>query len=159
MDITFKTPEGRFNYRAAGIFLHEDKVLLMKDGRSPYYYLPGGRISLHETSTEAILREVREELGVTASIGRLCFVVESYFTEVVAQERFHELAFYYQLTPPQELLQMGESFQRTENGTKSLSFYWKSLCQLPELYLQPAFLKGKLGCLPDVPEHLVLRES
>ena len=43
MDITFHTGEGRFNYRVCAIFLHQNKVLAMRDERSPYYYLPGGR--------------------------------------------------------------------------------------------------------------------
>lgn len=158
MDITFKTPEGRFNHRTAGIILHEGKALVMKDQRSPYYYLPGGRISLHETSTEAILREIREEIGVEVKAERLCYVVESYFMEEVSGEKFHEVAFYYLLAPSKELLDMGEEFQLLENGTKPLRFYWKPLSQLPELYLQPAFLKEKLSNLPVYPEHLVVRE-
>lgn len=48
MDITFKTPEGRFNYRVAGLLIHEDKLLIMQDENQPYYYVPGGRVMLHE---------------------------------------------------------------------------------------------------------------
>ncbi len=47
MDLTFKTKEGRFNYRVAGVMIHENKLLIMKDYRAPYYYLPGGRVNLH----------------------------------------------------------------------------------------------------------------
>ena len=59
MDLTFKTKEGRFNYRVAGVMIHENKLLIMKDHRAPHYYLPGGRVNLHETSTCAILREIK----------------------------------------------------------------------------------------------------
>ena len=50
MDITFHTSEGRFNYRVCAIFLHQNKVLAMRDERSPYYYLPGGRVALGRDS-------------------------------------------------------------------------------------------------------------
>lgn len=62
MDITFHTSEGRFNYRVCAIFLHQNKVLAMRDERSPYYYLPGGRVALGETAQDALQRELQEEL-------------------------------------------------------------------------------------------------
>ena len=57
MDITFKTEQGRFNYRVCGMIIHGGKILAMHDQRSPYYYLPGGRVQLGETVEEAVLRE------------------------------------------------------------------------------------------------------
>lgn len=60
MDITFKTEQGRFNYRVCGMIIHNNKILAMHDQRSPYYYLPGGRVQLGETVEEAVLREIRE---------------------------------------------------------------------------------------------------
>ncbi len=66
MDITFKTEEGKFNYRTGAIIIREGKLLAMRD-KSPYYYLPGGRVHLHERVEDAVLREVREELGVEGS--------------------------------------------------------------------------------------------
>lgn len=56
MDITFRTGVGRFNYRVAGLLIHAQKLIIMKDEHSPYYYLPGGRVSMNELSTEAIIR-------------------------------------------------------------------------------------------------------
>ena len=76
MDLTFKTPEGRFNHRVAGLLMQGDRVLIMMDQRSPYYYLPGGRIALHETSGEAIGREIREELHAEVTVQRLYYRVE-----------------------------------------------------------------------------------
>ena len=66
MDITFHTGEGRFNYRVCAIFLHQNKVLAMRDERSPYYYLPGGRVALGETAQDALQRELQEELDISA---------------------------------------------------------------------------------------------
>ena len=43
MDLTFKTPYGRFNYRVGAIIIHDDKVLLMKNSEVPYLYTIGGR--------------------------------------------------------------------------------------------------------------------
>lgn len=72
MDITFKTPEGIFNYRVCGIILHEGKLLAMRNPKTPYYYLPGGRVRFHEAAEDALNRELREELEVwtPGSFGR-----------------------------------------------------------------------------------------
>ncbi len=59
MDITFETAEGRFNYRVAAILLDGERILAMHDERSPYWYLPGGRVRMGERAEDAVLREVR----------------------------------------------------------------------------------------------------
>lgn len=78
MDITFKTEEGRFNYRVCAIIVNDNKLLAMQDERSPYYYLPGGRVNLHEAAEDALLREIREELEVDAKIIRPLWFNQSF---------------------------------------------------------------------------------
>ena len=156
MDLTFKTPEGRFNHRVAGLLMQEGRVLIMMDQRSPYYYLPGGRIALHETSEEAIVRELREELHTEVVVRRLCYVAESYFVEEVSGERFHEVCFYYLLEASEELLSRGAEFY-SEEGQKRHFFRWEPLSGLQDTYFQPAFLKDRLQQLPEHTAHLVIR--
>lgn len=45
MDISFKEDNEKFNYRVCGIIISDKKVLAMRDERSPYYYLPEGRVA------------------------------------------------------------------------------------------------------------------
>lgn len=65
MDISFKTGNQKFNYRVCAMMISDGKILAMHDERSPYYYLPGGRVAIGETAENAVIREVQEELGVT----------------------------------------------------------------------------------------------
>ena len=49
------------------VILHEDRVLLVRRGKSPSFgkwTLPGGLVELGETTTEAIAREIVEECGI-----------------------------------------------------------------------------------------------
>ena len=62
MDISFKAGNEKFNYRVCAMIISDGKILAMQDERSPYYYLPGGRVMLGETAEEAVIREVQEEL-------------------------------------------------------------------------------------------------
>lgn len=39
MDCTFKTGQGRFNYRVGAIIIHENNILMVKNSRDSYYYM------------------------------------------------------------------------------------------------------------------------
>lgn len=70
MDISFQNGNAKFNYRACAVILQEGKILAMRDERSPYFYLPGGRVQMGETAEQAVLRELAEELRISARIVR-----------------------------------------------------------------------------------------
>ncbi len=149
MDITFKTEEGRFNYRVCAIITHENKLLAMKDERSPYFYLPGGRVNLHETAEQAVLRELKEELRVDASIIRPLWFNQSFFTEDVTKEQYHELCVYFLVDISKtSLLEKGIKFSLIE-GIHSHTFEWLSFESLKYEYIYPLFIKDKIGDLPN----------
>ena len=95
MDISFKVENQKFNYRVCAMILSENKILAMHDERSPYFYLPGGRVMMGETAEQAVVREVREELGVTAKISRPLWLNQAFFTEDVDHLHYHELCIYF----------------------------------------------------------------
>jgi 8-oxo-dGTP diphosphatase len=45
---------------------HRGEVLLVRNSYVPYYSLPGGYMRRDEAPADAVLRELREEVGVTA---------------------------------------------------------------------------------------------
>ena len=161
MDVTFQTDVGRFNYHVAGVLIHENRLLVMTDERSPYYYLPGGRVSMNEESTMAIKREIKEELDVEVEATQLLWIVENFFVEQQSQEQFHEIGMYYLLQLTEEdILKRGQEFIMNEGGYKKLSFLWLPLEKIKHLNIYPLFLKERIMNLPQVPEHLVeIKES
>lgn len=44
MDITYTAGQEKFNYRVCAVMISGNKILAMHDERSPYFYLPGGRV-------------------------------------------------------------------------------------------------------------------
>lgn len=154
MDVTFKTPEGRFNYRACAVILNGRKILAMHDAHSPYCYLPGGRVMLGETAEKAVLREVWEELGVEAKLIRPLWLAQSFFTEDVSGERFHELCLYFLVElSGREIAEKGEAFELYEKNKrearKRQRFEWLPFERLENEYFYPNFIKREISRLPD----------
>ena len=60
MDISFISGRDKFIYRVCAFILSGNKILAMHDERSPYYYLPGGRVRMSETAEHAVIRELKK---------------------------------------------------------------------------------------------------
>lgn len=153
MDLTFKTEEGIFNYRVCAVILHDGKLLAMKDPQTPYYYLPGGRVQLHESAENAIVREIWEELNIEPRILRPLWLNQGFFTEDVTNKRFHEICLYYLVDASEtDLLKRGDCFTMLESGRPHY-YEWIPLSRLENEYLYPLFIKEKIFTLP---EHLTV---
>lgn len=158
MDISFKTEQGHFNYRVAGLIIYGNQILLMKDESSPYYYIPGGRVSLHESAEDAIKREIKEELRIDVKVNRILWSVENFFVEETNGEIFHEIAFYFLLDLLDlSILKRSNPFVLKEDGEQRLRFYWKPITELKDLYMYPLFLKDRILSLPQTLEHIIER--
>lgn len=66
---------------ARGICVREGKVLLCRAKGGASTYLPGGHIEFGETGREALVREIREELGVESEAADFLGVVENSFLQ------------------------------------------------------------------------------
>lgn len=149
MDISFIVDKEKFNYRVCAMMICNGKILAMQDQRSPYYYLPGGRVQMGETAEHAVIREVREELGITPQISRPLWLNQAFFTEDVDHMNYHELCLYFLMDiSGTDLLSRGAKFTATE-GQKTHTFEWLPFERLKNEYFYPLFLKEEIFNLPN----------
>lgn len=149
MDLSFRFENQKFNYRVCALILSGSRILAMHDERSPYYYLPGGRVTMGETAEHAVLREVREELNVTAKIVRPLWLNQAFFTEDVDKLRYHELCVYFLMDISDTGLPEGCQTFTLREGSHTHVFEWLAFDRLKDEYFYPTFLKQEIGRLPD----------
>ncbi len=152
-DITVDFESGRFNYRAAGLLIHDGKLLAMMDDGIEHWYLPGGRVRFHETAENAVLRELAEELGLAdAAIERPLWLNQAFFE--CDGHKYHELCVYFLINHSKtDILARGEKFRIVE-GKSGHNFEWLEFSRLEKEKFFPLFLKRDIY---DLPESFTLR--
>jgi 8-oxo-dGTP diphosphatase len=84
------------------VILHEDKVLLVRRGKSPSFgkwTLPGGLVELGETTTEAIAREIVEECGIKIRVVDVAGVITRVVRDDDDRIRYHYVLVDYLAYP------------------------------------------------------------
>lgn len=145
----------RFNYRVAGVAIHNGCVLLDRNARNTYWVLPGGHPEMMEPMTEGLRREMQEEIGADVKVIRLLWILENFFYK---KNPVHELSFYFlmEIDPSSPLLKSAGPFYGQEHSSR-LTFQWHPLNQaiLNDLPLYPNNLTSALLNIPAQPEHIV----
>ena len=147
MDFRFKQDHQVCGIRASALICHENCILAVK--YKPGYYAPvGGAIQVGEDSTDAIRREVMEELGTDCTVKELAFIVENQFIEENAH--WHTIEFHYLV----ELEKYQTSYKVVEtDGTYSCE--WLPLDALDSYDFRPSFLKEELSKWNGTVKHII----
>ena len=164
--ITFEKDGHIFVYRVAGVAIHDNKLLIHRSVIDDFWSLPGGRCEFLEISKDALMREMREEIGVEIKIIRSLYFVENFFN--FEGKDYHELSIFYQMDFPPDSKIVFENdtfygkerelgFEGDEFHGKELEliFKWVNLNQLDTLRLYPLFLRKSLKNLKPFPEHVI----
>ena len=138
MMVSFDTAVGHFHLRAVAVCWRDDYLLVHQAVGDTFWSLPGGRVDLGEASATTIVREMREELLVTAQVGALLATIE-----VIDQRPqgglFHEVGFYYAVTLPD--LAWQEAPFRGPEAHNPVDFWWCPRAQLADVAMLPQSVK------------------
>lgn len=87
-------------YIASAVILNtNNELLLVRKKGSNYYQLTGGKIDSNETEIQTVIREIKEEIGLSISMGELTYLGE-HETQAVneAETIVHGSIFIVQVT-------------------------------------------------------------
>ena len=147
-DFRTKIENTVFGVRATALIVEDGKLLVVEDEDG--FYTIGGAIQVGERTEEAVIREVKEELGVKAQAGELAFVVENRFEQ--AGVHFQNIEFHYFV----DLLERAPLTMQED--AKRLPCRWIALNQLHTVPLKPTFLKTALPEWNGQLKHIHLEE-
>ena len=114
---------------ARGVCVVDGRLLLCRAKGGATSYLPGGHIEFGETGRMALVREIREELGVESRAGAFLGVVENSFMQHGAPHA--EINLVYEM----ELAEGAAENLRSQEGW--IEFEWCELGRLDEARLLP----------------------
>ena len=127
---------------ARGVAIRDGKVLLCRAKGGQSTYLPGGHIEFGETGREALVREVKEELGTDSTAGEFLGVVENSFDQ--HGKRHCEINLVYRLDLASDAAESQEDW---------IAFEWCDLAELPKANLLPGEMGDLLKALVRPPVH------
>lgn len=124
---------------ARGLLTHNGRVLLCKNIKNGYCYLPGGHVEFAEPARDALAREMVEECGQSVVVGPLLLSCEIAFKRKKRVQHEISLVFHMEQlggtpTPPDEVVSIEDH----------IGFVWADLGQLHEIDLRPNELKAWL---------------
>ena len=151
MDVGYKNSGGSFSLRSAALIIKDNKLLVAKNDNYDCFYTLGGGVNLNETSTEAVIRECREETGYDFEIDRLAFIQERFYT--LENCSHHEVVFFYLMKNIAVDIKDG-----TTTDQQCEHLYWLPVDELEKTKFVPAFLKTVLKSIPKETVHIVSYE-
>ena len=147
-DFRTKMNQTVFGVRATALIVKDNRLLVVEDEDG--FYMIGGAIQVDEATEDAVVREVKEELGVAARAGQLAFIVENRFKQ--AGIHYHNIEFHYFV----DLLE--DAPLTMQEDAKPLPCCWIALDDLHTVDLKPAFLKTALPDWNGQLQHIQLEE-
>ena len=95
MDLTLDVEDYKLNIRAAGVIIHNNKILAHRNLNKDHYCIPGGRVEIGENSEETVKREIQEELGKQIEITGYVATIENFFE--MNESKYHEIYFLHEI--------------------------------------------------------------
>lgn len=142
-DVRIENESSNFHLRVAAVIMQDDKYLIQQIDGYDYYILPGGHVHLGEDFTQAIIREVKEEVGCEIKDAKIFCLHENFYPKKDKLEHWVETYF---IVKPNEILSK-ENWDQIENDKgqeKLLHFKWFTQEELKLLDLRPNTIKNLL---------------
>lgn len=142
MDVKIKNDDLKFKFRVSGIIMENNKVLLEKYDENSFC-LPGGYVNMGESSEEAILRELKEEIKFDFVLDEFLGIAENFFTNFKG-DKTHGIDFYYKVSfkNKNDINNINYKYIEDDHGhTVNHDLKWFNKEELKKINLRPSKIK------------------
>lgn len=125
-----------------GVAIRDGHVLVCRNVKSGYAYLPGGHIEFGESASVALAREMLEETGLRVEVGSCIAAGECAFVQKAVPR--HELNTVFRMKMPASLALpgAGNGLPAVPSLEAAISFEWVPLTAIDATDLRPAWMKA-----------------
>ena len=143
-DLSIMIDNVKFNYRVGLLIERNNKILVECNPEFDFVGLPGGRVKTLESSILALLREIKEEMGIELRKDELKnkAVIENFFE--FDGIKHHELFFLYRLKVGLQDKRFKEEMKNLDS--KDNYYKWVDKDKLEEVNLLPKVLRNLSEC-------------
>ena len=139
MDLKCDVGENVLNIRAAGVIIHNNKILVHRNINHEHYALIGGKIVINESSVDAVKREFWEEMEKEVDVQECIAVVENFFN--MKGKRYHEIMFIHKVEFVDEQDKLIDYTLDNIEGKDYLKYMWLDLDKIDEYKILPKVTK------------------
>ena len=150
MDVKIKSDEIIFKYRVNGLVLNNNKILVVEIMNNGFNCLPGGHVKLGELSTDAIEREMLEELDIknpkNAIIDKKLFAINETVFSRKDGKKVHEISLFYKINFKEDCLNLCDycKMELDDGIEKKLDFKWVNIEDLNNVNFKPMIIVDKI---------------
>ncbi len=137
-DIDIKNDKVHFKFRVSAIIIKNNMILLTKSINNEGYRFPGGHVKIGESTEEAIVREVKEEVGLSVKVKNLYSVLELIYKDKKSSKIYQEINYYYVIESSEFKNFDDFEINEVDNGEEKCHKYkWFNLCEIDKINLKP----------------------
>lgn len=142
-DLSVMIDDVKLNVRVGAIIRYKGKILVEKNKTVDFGVIPGGRVKALESTKDALVREVKEEIGVDLT---------NFETEVVSSienffefdgKKYHELYYVYKIELD-DSFELYDDMPNLDNGDSK--YYLLSDDEFKNDKILPEVLKDIISC-------------
>lgn len=152
-DWLFSSEEYICDIRTAGVLIKGNKILVQRDKGGNEYALPGGHIKIGETLENGLVREFKEETGITIKVDHLLWSEECFWE--YNEKQAHNIAFYFLIDKccASEFPDNEEFVSHKDNCNVLIG--WMPIEELENIIIYPKFLKDEIFNISGEIKHFI----
>jgi ADP-ribose pyrophosphatase YjhB (NUDIX family) len=160
-DILFRTDNFIFSYRAAGILIIDNKILLQKPANEDGFAFPGGHVAFGETNAETLMREFKEEINFDIHIDTLKWVGEIFFPW--GKKPCHQICLYYSVNlKNRNTIKSFDKFigiEYMKNRSFDIEFHWMPIEEINKIKIYPTNTLELLKNYDEGVKHFIYKQK